>query len=188
MMLVCSKWSLVVTPDPSSWCWAVKTEQSNNGIAVHAKNTHHDIQWDRAEVIGREPHWHKRKLEALWIQRTSNTMSIPSLLMILPIALETSMSHQWHLMLEGIYHRQASCFVRPVLVHQRKNFSAFNYSASTLISQLRNVCAFGSDGDPALIDAFAHNFPCAKQLRCFFHLKRNATEKLKEIGIPNAFQ
>ena len=99
----------------------------------------------------------------------------------------TPMTYQ-HLMLEDITTGKHPTFVGPVLVHQRKNFSAFNYFASTLIShnkKLRNVCAFGTDGDPALIDAFTHNFPYAKQLRCFIHLKRNVTEKLKERGIPN---
>jgi hypothetical protein len=35
-----------------------------------------------------------------------------------------------------------------------------------------------------MVEAFAHNFPFALQLRCFLHLKRNVEEKLHSIGIP----
>ena len=88
-----------------------------------------------------------------------------------------------HLMLEHTTTGKHPTLVGPVLVHQRKNFPAFNYFANTLIShskKLRNVCAFGTDGDQALIDALGHNFSHAKQLRCFIHIKRNIAEKLKE--------
>ena len=47
----------------------------------------------------------------------------------------------------------------PVLVHQRKNFAAFNYFASTLVSfnkKLQGLLAFGTDGDEALIEALFH--------------------------------
>ena len=89
-----------------------------------------------------------------------------------------------HLMLEDVRTGKHPSFLGPVLVH---HFSAFNYFANTLIShnkKLRDVCAFGTDGDQALIDAFSHNFP--KQLQCFIHLKCNIIEKLRERGIPNS--
>jgi hypothetical protein len=35
-------------------------EQSNNGIAVHANETLHDIRWDSAEVLEQETNWTKR--------------------------------------------------------------------------------------------------------------------------------
>ena len=94
-----------------------------------------------------------------------------------------------HLMLEDVTTGRHPTFMGPILVHQRKNFSVFNYFANTLIShdkKLRDVRTLGSDGYPALIDAFTHNFPCAKQLRYFIHLKRSVSEKLKERGIPSA--
>ena len=45
-----------------------KSGQTTNGIAarVHANNTHHSILWDSAEVICRETHWHKRKVQEPW--------------------------------------------------------------------------------------------------------------------------
>ena len=45
--------------------------------------------------------------------------------------------------------------------------------------------AFGTDGDKALVEAFAHNFPYAIHLRCFIHFKRNVEEKLKTLSIPS---
>lgn len=44
---------------------------------------------------------------------------------------------------------------------------------------------FGTDGDPVLTEALSHNFHSAKQLRCFIHLKKNITEKLRDRGIPS---
>ena len=75
----------------------------------------------------------------------------------------------------------------PILVHQKVDFSAFNYFASTLIGlekQLKNVLAFGTDGDRALVEALSHNFPFAAQLHCFLHFKKNVQQKLKDFGIP----
>ena len=90
-------------------------------------------------------------------------------------------------MLEDIKSRKHPVILGPVLVHQQKDFSSFNYFASTLVShdrRVRNLLAFGTDGDKAMVEAFAHNFPFALQLRCFLHLKRNVEEKLHSIGIP----
>ena len=56
---------------------AVKTQLSNNGIAVHVNKTGHDIQWNSAQVIEQEPMWWKRRYkEALRIQAASNTMNL----------------------------------------------------------------------------------------------------------------
>ena len=93
-----------------------------------------------------------------------------------------------HLMLEDSTSHKHPSFLGPTLVHQRKNFSSFNYFSSTLIganNKLQNVQAFGTDGDLALIEAFSHNFRDARQLRCFIHLKRNISDKLRERGIPS---
>ena len=63
------------------------------------------------------------------------------------------------------------------------------YLASTLIGfskKLKDVQAFGTDSDPALIEALSHNFHSAKQLRCYIHLKKNIAEKLRDKGIPSS--
>ena len=49
---------------------------------------------------------------------------------------------------------------------------------------LRNVLAFGTDGDKNLTEALGHSFPFAIQLRCFVHFKKNIEEKLRSLGIP----
>ena len=94
-----------------------------------------------------------------------------------------------HPMLVDVTSKKNPTMAGPVLVHQRKNFSTFNYFASTLVSfskKLRGLLAFGTDGDEALIEAFSHNFPFAIQLRCFLHMKRNIQSKLGERGLPSS--
>lgn len=94
-----------------------------------------------------------------------------------------------HLMLEDVTSKQHPLILGPVLVHQRMEFATFNYFISSLIGfskKLRNVRAFGTDGQEALIEALSHGFPAAVQLRCFIHFKRNITEKLTEYGVSGA--
>ena len=91
-----------------------------------------------------------------------------------------------HCMLECIRTNRHPYIIGPVLVHQKVDFNSFNYFASTLISQdrrLRNIMAYGTDGDKALIEALGHNFPHAIQLRCFIHSRKNVQEKLKQFGV-----
>ena len=93
-----------------------------------------------------------------------------------------------HLLLENVHTGRHPIMVGPMLVHQRMQFSTFNYFANTLISHnksLRNVLAFGTDGDKNLADALGHNFPFAVQLRCFLHFKKNIQQKLRDLAIPN---
>ena len=44
---------------------AVRIRNSNNGIAVHAMETHHKIKWEEARVILKEPHLTRRKVKRL---------------------------------------------------------------------------------------------------------------------------
>ena len=93
-----------------------------------------------------------------------------------------------HLMLEDTVSQKHPFFLGPILVHQRKNFSAFNYLASTptgFNKKLQDVQVFGINGDPALIEALSHSFHSAKQLRCFIHLKNNIAKK-KTQGLGNS--
>ena len=94
-----------------------------------------------------------------------------------------------HLMLQDVNTGKAPIILGPVLVHQRVDFNSFNNFSSTLVGcrrELRQILAFGSDGDKALVEAFTHNFPYAIQLRCFLHFKRNVQEKLKELGFSSS--
>ena len=93
-----------------------------------------------------------------------------------------------HLLLENIRTGNHPIMIGPMLVHQRMQFATFNYFASTLIGsnkQIRNVLAFGTDGDKNLTEALGHNFPFALQLRCFIHFKKNVQEKLRDLGLPS---
>ena len=93
-----------------------------------------------------------------------------------------------HLMLEDVSTKKHPTMLGPVLVHQRMQFASFNYFGATLVGlnkKLRNVLAFGTDGQESMIEAFSHCFPSAMQLRCFIHFKNNIKEKLKEYGIPS---
>ncbi len=94
-----------------------------------------------------------------------------------------------HLMLEDISTKKHPAMLGPVLVHQRMEFASFNYFANTLVGfnkKLRNIRAFGTDGQESMLEAFSHCFPLASNLRCSIHFKNNITEKLKEYGIPSA--
>lgn len=93
-----------------------------------------------------------------------------------------------HLMLEDVISRKHPSLLGPILIHQRMDFATLNYFSSSLIGfskKLRNLNAFGTDGQDSLIYAFSHSFPSAVQLRCFIHFKRNIVEKLKECGLPH---
>lgn len=60
-------------------------DHANNGIAVHANKTLHDIIWDSAEVLEQENNWMKRRLkEALRIRAAKETMNLDTGLQLNP--------------------------------------------------------------------------------------------------------
>ncbi len=92
-----------------------------------------------------------------------------------------------HLMLEDVRSGEPPVMPGPTLVHQQMKFASFNYLASVMIDgnkKLRNLQAFGTDGDTNLSEALGHNFPFALSLRCFIHFERNLHKKLHDLGIP----
>ena len=100
----------------------------------------------------------------------------------------TPMTYQ-HLMLEDIKTKHHPVMLGPLLVHQKVDFPAFNYFASTLISlnkELKKVLSFGTNGDKDIVEALAHNFPYAIQLCCFLHFKKNIEHMLLELGLPSS--
>ena len=47
----------------------------NNGIAVHAKDTQHNIDWEAASVLTIAPHYRERRVrEAIHIQQRGPSM------------------------------------------------------------------------------------------------------------------
>ena len=94
-----------------------------------------------------------------------------------------------NLLLEHRTKGHSPLMLGPILVHQQKKFSSYNFFASTLIGlrpSLRNVLAFGTDGECELSKAFATNFPNAIHLRCFRHFRANLSSKLKDLAIPSS--
>ena len=94
-----------------------------------------------------------------------------------------------NLLLEHRTKGHSPLMLGPILVHQEKKFCSYNYFASTLIGlkpSLRNVLAFGTDGECELIKAFTTNFPNAIHLRCFRHFKANLSSKFKDLAVPSS--
>ena len=95
-----------------------------------------------------------------------------------------------HLMLElkGSSHPKHPVLLGPLFVHVRKNFEAYHFFASTLVSEcpeLRCIQCFGTDGEEALSKALSTVFPSAEHIHCFLHFRVNIESKLCSLHIPN---
>ena len=76
--------------------------------------------------------------------------------------------------------------IGPLFVHVKKDFAAYHFFASSLVSRrpdLQQLKCFGSDGEAALINAFSAVFSGAIHLRCFLHFRENIEHKLRELQI-----
>ena len=90
-----------------------------------------------------------------------------------------------NLLLESRRNGMSPVCIGPTLIHYKKGFSTYLFFASSLVGlrkDLRNVCAFGTDGEEALADAFSHEFTGAIRVTCFIHKRRNIESKLKDKG------
>ena len=66
--------------------YAVKRKDLKNGIAAHACQEHHQVDWSAAKVRCTEQHYWKRKvLEAIHIQQQENTSNLDCGLPISPL-------------------------------------------------------------------------------------------------------
>ena len=64
---------------------AVKRDDSNNDISVHANSMWHDIDWESAKVIEVERNWRMRKYkEAIHISMNNTTMNLDRGLQVHP--------------------------------------------------------------------------------------------------------
>ena len=75
----------------------------------------------------------------------------------------------------------------PLFLHYRKTFSCYHSFASGLLGLNKNpsnICAFGTDGEVALIDAFRQQCQSAVHLMCFNHCRENVKRKLRELNVP----
>ena len=93
-----------------------------------------------------------------------------------------------YLLLEHRKESHSPIILGPLLVHQQKKFTCYHFFASTLISlcpSLRDIKAFGSDGETQLYQAFQMQLPEATHLRCFRHFRANLVSKLTSLGLPS---
>ena len=57
--------------------YAVKTGNMNNGIAAHAWNSEHQVDWEAARIRLQEQHyWRRKVLEAIHIRKTKRTSNL----------------------------------------------------------------------------------------------------------------
>ena len=89
-----------------------------------------------------------------------------------------------NLMLSSHATSKYPVMVGPIFAHVRKDFAAYHFFAYSLRSKLKNVKAFGTDGEAALANALSASFPNAVYLRCFLHFKDNIESKLRELKFP----
>ena len=92
-----------------------------------------------------------------------------------------------HLMLFSRTTSKHPVMIGPIFVHVKKDFTAYHFFTSSLVGQrpsLRNLRAFGTDGELALANALSASFPSAVHLRCFLHFKENIERKLHELSFP----
>ena len=52
---------------------------------------------------------------------------------------------------------------------------------------LNCLVAFGTDGEKAIGDAFHTQFPGAKHLLCFIHVRNRISSKLRDLGISGDY-
>ena len=79
--------------------------------------------------------------------------------------------------------------IGPLFVHVKKDFQAYHFFASSLVSkrpELVQLQCFGTDGEAALVKAFSAVFTKAVHLRCFLHFRQNIEHKLQEFGVSSA--
>ena len=95
-----------------------------------------------------------------------------------------------HLELIDQQTKKPPVLVGPILVHQKKTLEAYNLLASGIVRicpQLSSLVAFGTDGEKAIGDAFKIQFPGAKHLLCFIHVRTRISSKLRDLGISGDY-
>ena len=79
--------------------------------------------------------------------------------------------------------------IGPLFVHIKKDFSAYHFFASSLVGRrpaFTDLRCYGTDGEAALVNAFAAVFPRATHLRCFLHFRENIERKLQQLNISTS--
>ena len=74
----------------------------------------------------------------------------------------------------------------PVLVHHRKTSQSYKYLCTNLASlnpATKNLLAFGTDDETALVEAFEETFDCAVHLLCERHMQNTLKAKFKALSV-----
>ena len=86
-----------------------------------------------------------------------------------------------HLMLRKKSNGEHPVFIGPCLIHMQQNTETYYSFLSCLIgkkSSLRDLKAYGSDGEVALLNALVAALPDSIGLRCFNHMRDNIEDQL----------
>lgn len=79
-------------------------------------------------------------------------------------------------------------FLGPALVHQRKMAKTYAFLAQNMVNfepKIKDLLAYGSDGETAISIPFKNSFPKAVHLLCSLHEKANIRRKLEnELRLP----
>jgi len=81
--------------------------------------------------------------------------------------------------------------IGPLLLSQTKTTESYMYffgKLGALNRDIRNILAFGTDGEEALIEGMKSTMPHAVQLRCFGHFRDNCKMKLRKCNVPDTVQ
>ena len=76
-------------------------------------------------------------------------------------------------------------FLGPAFIHMERRTQDYQSFFSSLLKfepRLRDLKAYGTDGEAALVSALESCFPTAVSLRCFIHKRNNIEEHLKGVS------
>ena len=96
-----------------------------------------------------------------------------------------------HLQLVTRREEHHPIMIGPLLISQTKTLETYNYffgKLTALNKNLKNVLAFGTDGEKALVEAMKNYMNYAIHLRCFGHFRDNCKAKLRQSNVPESVQ
>ena len=94
-----------------------------------------------------------------------------------------------HLLLVNRQSGKHPVMAGPLLVHQKKETTSFKVLVDYLVDaqpKLKNLRAIGTDGEIAISSAFRERCLFLVVLFCAIHLRRNLTDKMIAMGIPES--
>ena len=77
------------------------------------------------------------------------------------------------------------------MIHNKKTIESYSQLCNTMRTlepTLKNLLAFGTDEEMALIDAFESNFDSAVHVLCTRHLRNTCKTHFKSLGVPDNIQ